>query len=228
MALDTVINSCSSNSERVKANMFKDVGPIEIIEDTPVPNGHDQISNGHSHDDGVLEANGVRSIDPIKAAKGAPLLNGPDSGKIIQKTNTPIVEDGFTARAPSNDIDSLKVPEAAADGVQHAQERLPLVETDLLIVGTGPAGASLACFLTTYGLKGIMIGATPGCATTPRAHITNMAALECLRDLGLEDECIKQAAPNEGMLHTRWVRSMAGDEIARAYSWGNDPARKVY
>jgi NADPH-dependent 2,4-dienoyl-CoA reductase/sulfur reductase-like enzyme len=28
---------------------------------------------------------------------------------------------------------------------------LPLIETDLLIVGAGPAGASLACFLASHG-----------------------------------------------------------------------------
>ena len=27
-----------------------------------------------------------------------------------------------------------------------------IVETDLLIVGTGPAGASLACFLASHGM----------------------------------------------------------------------------
>ncbi|KAA6413706.1 MAG: 2,4-dichlorophenol 6-monooxygenase [Lasallia pustulata] len=51
-----------------------------------------------------------------------------------------------------------------------------IVETDLLIVGTGPAGASLACFLASHGLKGIMIGSASGSAETPRAHIVNMAA----------------------------------------------------
>lgn len=67
------------------------------------------------------------------------------------------------------------------------------VETDFLIVGAGPAGASLACFLTSYGeclaeeelrqsinmlgLRGIMISGAPGTAHTPRAHITNMAAM---------------------------------------------------
>lgn len=29
------------------------------------------------------------------------------------------------------------------------------------------------------------------------------------------------------MLHTRWCHSMAGEEYARVYSWGNDPVRKV-
>lgn len=74
-----------------------------------------------------------------------------------------------------------------------------IIETDLLIVGAGPAGASLACFLSAHGRRteiergrimmrhvrltsfqgktGIMIASAPGCAETPRAHITNMAAL---------------------------------------------------
>ncbi|KAH8687562.1 FAD binding domain-containing protein [Tricladium varicosporioides] len=99
------------------------------------------------------------------------------------------------------------------------------IETDLLIIGAGPAGASLACFLVQHGLKGVMLAATPSTADTPRAHITNMAALECLRDIGLEEECIKVAVKGDCMQHTRWCRSMAGEEYARIYSWGNDPAR---
>ncbi|KAH6682997.1 FAD binding domain-containing protein [Halenospora varia] len=99
------------------------------------------------------------------------------------------------------------------------------IETDLLIIGAGPAGASLACFLAQHGLKGIMLAATPSTADTPRAHITNMAALECLRDIGLEEECMKVAVKGDCMQHTRWCRSMAGEEYARIYSWGNDPAR---
>ena len=29
------------------------------------------------------------------------------------------------------------------------------------------------------------------------------------------------------MIHTRWSNTMAGEEYARIYSWGNDPKRKV-
>lgn len=105
-----------------------------------------------------------------------------------------------------------------ADGV-------PVVDTPFLIVGAGPAGASLACFLGEHGLKGIMIAAAPGTAQTPRAHITNMAGLECLRDAGLEAACVQASAGGTSMEHTRWCRTMAGDEFARVYSWGNDPRR---
>ena len=68
------------------------------------------------------------------------------------------------------------------------------IETDLLIVGAGPAGASLACFLASYGTLdmskalemkadfqpgkiGMIVAASSGTADTPRAHITNAAAL---------------------------------------------------
>jgi 2-polyprenyl-6-methoxyphenol hydroxylase-like FAD-dependent oxidoreductase len=100
-----------------------------------------------------------------------------------------------------------------------------IVETPFLIVGAGPAGASLACFLASHGLTGIMLSAAPGTSDTPRAHITNMAAMECLRDIGLEEECVNIATKDDCMEHTRWCHSMTGEEWARIYSWGNDPYR---
>jgi hypothetical protein len=54
-----------------------------------------------------------------------------------------------------------------------------------------------------------------------------MAALECLRDIDLEKQCIAAAAAGHNMRHTRWCNSMAGEEYARLYSWGNDPKRAV-
>ncbi|PSR77658.1 FAD binding domain-domain-containing protein [Coniella lustricola] len=102
----------------------------------------------------------------------------------------------------------------------------PIIDTPYLIVGAGPAGASLACFLAAYNLTGLIIAASPGTAHTPRAHITNMAAIECLRDIDLETACRAAATAGDSMQHTRWCASMAGAEYARIYSWGNDPARK--
>ncbi|KAM5354646.1 hypothetical protein ACJ41O_001293 [Fusarium nematophilum] len=107
-----------------------------------------------------------------------------------------------------------------------ANNMADIVETEFLIIGCGPAGASLACFLAEYGLRGIMIAASPGTANTPRAHITNMAALECLRDIGLERDVQQVASQGHCMIHTRWCHSMAGEEFTRIHSWGNDPARK--
>ena len=100
------------------------------------------------------------------------------------------------------------------------------IETDLLVVGAGPAGASLASFLARYGLNGIMISAAPSTADTPRAHLTNMSALEAMRDIGLQDECYRLGHKGEHIQHYRWCETMVGPEYARIYSWGNDPKRK--
>ncbi len=46
--------------------------------------------------------------------------------------------------------------DGAANGVQNGDSDIE-VFTDYLIVGTGPAGASLACFLTQHGECAICI-----------------------------------------------------------------------
>ena len=99
------------------------------------------------------------------------------------------------------------------------------IETDVLIVGAGPAGASAAVFLAPYGLRTIMICRHPCSADTPRAHITNQRAMEAFRDAGLEPEITRRASPAAHIEHTFWLRSMGGEELARTHSWGNDPQR---
>ena len=103
-----------------------------------------------------------------------------------------------------------------------------VIETPLLIVGAGPAGASLACFLSSppYSMTGLLISAAPTTSQTPRAHITNPAAFECLRDIDLEQECLDHAVEGDCMVHTRWCHDMTGEEYGRIYSWGNDPKRR--
>lgn len=102
----------------------------------------------------------------------------------------------------------------------------PLIETPYLIVGAGPAGASLACFLASHGLTGIILSAASGTAKEPRAHITNPAAQECLRDIGLEEAVLDEGTDQVNMSHTRWCHDMAGDEWARIHSWGCQPDRQ--
>lgn len=57
--------------------------------------------------------------------------------------------------------------------------------------------------------------------------IALLTTIECLRDIGLEQECLDIATPSHHMSHTRWCWSMAGDEFARVYSWGYDPKHKA-
>ncbi|MGW7669556.1 FAD-dependent oxidoreductase [Streptomyces sp. NPDC054775] len=98
-----------------------------------------------------------------------------------------------------------------------------VVETDVLIVGSGPAGASAALALSTYGVPNIVVTRYASLADTPRAHITNQRTMEVLRDLGVEQDVIAHATPQHLMGDTTFCTSLAGEELGRVRSWGNDP-----
>ena len=98
-----------------------------------------------------------------------------------------------------------------------------VVETDVLIVGSGPAGASAALALSTYGVPNIAVTRYASLADTPRAHITNQRTMEVLRDLGVEQDVVAQATPQHLMGDTTFCTSLAGEELGRVRSWGNDP-----
>lgn len=47
------------------------------------------------------------------------------------------------------------------------------IETDVLIIGTGPAGTATAALLASYGVETMLVNRYRWLANTPRAHITN-------------------------------------------------------
>ncbi|WP_370234023.1 MULTISPECIES: FAD-dependent oxidoreductase [Henriciella] len=100
------------------------------------------------------------------------------------------------------------------------------IETDVLIVGTGPAGASMAALLSTYGISNMVINRFAWTARTPRAHITNQRTMEIIRDLGLEEEALALATPHELMGENTYCESLSGEEFGRIQTWGTDPARR--
>jgi 2,4-dichlorophenol 6-monooxygenase len=101
------------------------------------------------------------------------------------------------------------------------------VSTDVLIVGSGPAGGAAALCLATLGIPNIMITKYRWTANTPRAHITNQRAMEVFRDLGIEDQVLADATPHELIGDTVFCTSIAGEEIGRIRTWGTHPAREA-
>ena len=101
--------------------------------------------------------------------------------------------------------------------------------TDVLIIGTGPAGSATAALLSTYGIENMAINRYRWLANTPRAHITNQRTMEVLRDLGreVEDEAYMHAAGQELMGENVFCESLAGEEIGRMKSWGTHPLSKA-
>ncbi|WP_336920681.1 FAD-dependent oxidoreductase [Aquipuribacter sp. SD81] len=101
------------------------------------------------------------------------------------------------------------------------------VRTDVLVVGSGPAGASAALFLATYGVDVLVVTKYRRLSDTPRSHITNQRTMETLRDMGLEETLMREATPWESMSNTTFCTSLAGEELGRVQSWGTSEARRA-
>ncbi|MEX3898330.1 FAD-dependent oxidoreductase [Paraburkholderia sp. BR10954] len=101
-----------------------------------------------------------------------------------------------------------------------------MIETDVLVVGAGPAGAASSLFLSKHGVSNMAISRSRSTARTPRAHITNQRTMEALRDVGLEQQCMALSSPASYMEHHFWLTGLGGEELGRTYAWGNDPSRK--
>jgi 2,4-dichlorophenol 6-monooxygenase len=101
------------------------------------------------------------------------------------------------------------------------------IETDVLVVGSGPAGSTAAALLSTYGVRNLLVTKYGWLADTPRAHITNQRTMEVLRDLGLEHKAVAHSTNQRNMANNVFCYSLAGEEFGRIYSWGNHPRRKA-
>lgn len=103
------------------------------------------------------------------------------------------------------------------------------IATDVLVVGTGPAGSAAAALLSSYGIENMAVNRYRWLANTPRAHITNQRTMEVLRDLGreVEDEAYVFATHQDLMGENIFCESLAGEEIGRMKAWGNHPLSRA-
>ena len=100
-------------------------------------------------------------------------------------------------------------------------------ETDVLVIGSGPAGAAAALALATLGVHHMVITKHRWTANTPPAHITNQRTIEIFRDLGIEADVLARGTPHALMGDTVFCTSLAGDELGRVRTWGTHPAREA-
>src|SRR3954447_24870975 len=101
------------------------------------------------------------------------------------------------------------------------------LDTEVLVIGSGPAGSAAALALATYGVQTTVVTKYGRLADTPRAHITNQRTMEVLRDAGIEDQVIALATPQDLMGDTVFCESLVGEELGRLHTWYTHPARQA-
>jgi 2-polyprenyl-6-methoxyphenol hydroxylase-like FAD-dependent oxidoreductase len=82
---------------------------------------------------------------------------------------------------------------------------------DVLIVGAGPTGLTLALWLTRFGIPVRIVDSAPGPGTTSRALVVHARILEHYAQLGLAEALIARGLVMRGV--NLWVR---GERVARA------------
>lgn len=134
----------------------------------------------------------------------------------------PTAPDDFLASGNDSAAQAL----VDADGTPNAEIE---IETDVLVVGSGPMGGAAALALATYGVRVHVVTKWNWLANSPRAHITNPRTVEVLRDLGIQEEAASYATPWELMGETVFATSLVGEELVRAPMVGvGDDRRSDY
>lgn len=86
------------------------------------------------------------------------------------------------------------------------------IEVDVLVVGAGPSGMTMALALQRFGIKTLLIDRQKEILTDPRAHALNSRTLEIFESLGMDIADFKKyATPNEQSCWVRWVDTLAGE-----------------
>ena len=101
------------------------------------------------------------------------------------------------------------------------------LETDVLVVGAGPAGLTASALLARSGVRSLTLTKYSATADAPRAHITNQRTMEIFRDLGIEDRVMDRALPQRLMGKQVFATSFAGREICRTMTWGTGDDRRA-
>ncbi len=81
---------------------------------------------------------------------------------------------------------------------------------DVVIVGAGPVGATMALLLADHGIPTLVVDRRTRPQTHPAAHVLSTRSLEIWRQLGLEREIRRLSAPIHELRTISYCTTLAG------------------
>lgn len=98
------------------------------------------------------------------------------------------------------------------DQQKNSTDKDPKFNVDVLVVGAGPSGMTMALALQQFGVKTFLIDRQQGILSDPRAHALNSRTLEIFESLGMDIDDFKQyATPSDQSCWVRWVDTLSGE-----------------
>ena len=87
---------------------------------------------------------------------------------------------------------------------------MPIAETDLLIVGAGPAGLLASSIASSIGLPHMVVEARPTTHVHPSAHVIKTHSMEVYRRIGAASAIDAVATPAAAQRYVHWCESLTG------------------
>lgn len=102
--------------------------------------------------------------------------------------------------------------------------------TTVAIIGGGPVGLVCSILLSLQGIGHVVFERQPDTSIHPKAVGLNQRTIEIFRKIGVEDEVLRQAAPQSMSERTAWYTSFgpSGREICARYAWGGGPYKEAF
>ena len=90
-----------------------------------------------------------------------------------------------------------------------------MTDTNVLIVGGGPVGMTLACVLAQYGVRSILVERNPSTTQHPKMDITNARSMELFERAGLAARLRAVSVPDSQPFDVSWITALNGHELHR-------------
>lgn len=86
---------------------------------------------------------------------------------------------------------------------------------DVIVVGGGPVGMTLAYILAEFGVRCILLERNPTTTRHPKMDITNARSMELFAKVGLDQKLREVSVPEDHRFDVSWITTLTGEELFR-------------